>query len=338
MACPEPDLNRRLCGLQPTEHKETPKFKIKQSEEISEKEIKTPDIKKIKFDDIDKNDFIRFWTSERKTKTTEKRAEKLYNVLKKVLAGKEISLESLREGFHKTTNKRDYVDAARVLLAYLKNRKLMTKEEVDEILEMDFLTSVKSKIKEVPEAGQSQADIEVAKVLEWIKEKWNNDEFTVTFYKLIVFSGIREDDAYKLLTTFNPAYLEFKDNMARYKTSHLATDIKKSFYAFMPAEFARKLKKFDNVKDLSAYQNRINPKRWKTKNLELKTEWGKTWINGQNLRKWFANFLKRHGVDLIYIKYFMGHITRGVLEHYEMLEVQSWDEYAKVVDKFPIPP
>ena len=70
-------MNRGPCGLQPSEHKEALKSEIKQLKEISKKEIKTLDIKKIKFDDIDKNDFIRFWSSERKTKTTEKRAEKL---------------------------------------------------------------------------------------------------------------------------------------------------------------------------------------------------------------------------------------------------------------------
>ncbi|WP_290598163.1 hypothetical protein, partial [Archaeoglobus sp. JdFR-39] len=74
----------------------------------------------IKFDEIDKTDFILYWTSERKQKTSEKRAEKLYKVLNKVLKGKEVNLESLREGFHNTTNKKDYVNAARVLLEYLK--------------------------------------------------------------------------------------------------------------------------------------------------------------------------------------------------------------------------
>ncbi|MEM2586638.1 MAG: hypothetical protein QXW66_07305, partial [Archaeoglobaceae archaeon] len=56
--------------------------------EISETQHKTT-YGNPKFDDIDKEDFIRFWTSERKQKTTVKRAQKLYNVLKKVLNGKE---------------------------------------------------------------------------------------------------------------------------------------------------------------------------------------------------------------------------------------------------------
>ncbi|NOY10617.1 MAG: hypothetical protein GXO67_00725, partial [Archaeoglobi archaeon] len=63
----------------------------------------------IKFEDIDYEDFELFWTAERKMKTKKERVKRLYNVLRKVLAGKVINEESLREGFHKTTNKKDYV-------------------------------------------------------------------------------------------------------------------------------------------------------------------------------------------------------------------------------------
>ncbi|MEM2120968.1 MAG: integrase [Archaeoglobaceae archaeon] len=300
--------------------------------EISETQHKTT-YGNPKFDDIDKEDFIRFWTSERKQKTTVKRAQKLYNVLKKVLNGKEINLDSIREGFHSTTNKKDYVNAVRVLLDYLKNRKVISRQEYEDILEMDFLTSIKSKIVILPQVSRTEADEEVAKVLSWIREKWN-DEFTEMFYKLIVFSGIRNEHAYKLLTTFDPNYLEIRDNVARYRTEEIGTAIKRSFYAFMPADFAKKLKRFKDVLDLPAYESRINPKMWKPK----KPEWQKSWVNGHNLRKWFANFLKRHGVELIYRKFFMGHSIGAVLEHYEVLEENSWKEYAKVVDKFPIEP
>ncbi|MEM2623957.1 MAG: hypothetical protein QW556_04995, partial [Archaeoglobaceae archaeon] len=143
--------------------------------EISETQHKTT-YGNPKFDDIDKEDFIRFWTSERKQKTTVKRAQKLYNVLKKVLNGKEINLDSIREGFHSTTNKKDYVNAVRVLLDYLKNRKVISRQEYEDILEMDFLTSIKSKIVILPQVSRTEADEEVAKVLSWIREKWN-DEF-----------------------------------------------------------------------------------------------------------------------------------------------------------------
>jgi len=100
--------------------------------------------REILFDDIDKQDFILFWTTERKQKTSEKRANKLYNVLAKVLAGKPINDETLREGFHETTNMKDYVNAARVLIEYLKVRKLISRDTAQEWLELPFLTPIKS--------------------------------------------------------------------------------------------------------------------------------------------------------------------------------------------------
>lgn len=278
----------------------------KRSQEMLENSQKT--VKELNFDDIDKKDFILFWTTERKQKTSEKRAEKLYKVLSKVLSGKEVNLESLREGFHETTNKKDYINGARVLFEYLKVRKLMDSEKVDEILEQPFLTVIKSKKVRIPGIATPEADMHVAEVYEWIKEKW--DEETEILYKLLVYSGIRLEHAYRMLKTFNPANLEFHGNMARYSTTDIATSIKGSFYAFMPAEFARKLRKLELPLDVQSYENRINPKRWKPK----KPEWQASWVNAKGLRKWFENFCKRHGVELLYRKFFMGHSTRAVID------------------------
>ncbi|WP_290623337.1 MULTISPECIES: integrase [unclassified Archaeoglobus] len=287
----------------------------------------------IKFDEIDKTDFILYWTSERKQKTSEKRAEKLYKVLNKVLKGKEVNLESLREGFHNTTNKKDYVNAARVLLEYLKVRKLMDKSEVEEILEQPFLTVIKSNKVRIPGIATPKADEHVAEVYQWIKKKWKDEE-TEILYKLMVYSGIRLEHAYRMMKTFNPANLEFNGKVARYPTSDVSTHIKGSFYAFMPAEFAKKLRRLELPLDVQSYENRINPKRWRPP----KEEWQNSWINAKNIRKWFENFCKRNGVEILYRKFFMGHSTRAVIEHYEQMEDLSWSEYRKIVDSFPISP
>lgn len=50
--------------------------------------------------------FELFCTVERKMKTKKERVKRLYNVLRKVLAGKVINEESLREGFHKTKTRK----------------------------------------------------------------------------------------------------------------------------------------------------------------------------------------------------------------------------------------
>jgi len=289
--------------------------------------------KAVNFDDIDKKDFINFWTNERKQKTTKDRAEKIYRVLERVLGGKEINLENLREGFYETTNKKDYINGVRVLLDYLKARRLMDKSEIDEILEQPFLGMIKSKKVRVPGISSKEADKHVAEVYKWIKEKWGDEE-TETLYKLIVFSGLRLEHAYRLLKTFNPKNLEFKGRVARYPTEEISTEIKGSFYAFMPSAFAKKLRRLKLEHSVSTYENRINPRRWKPP----KKEWQSSWVNAKNLRKWFENFCKRNGVELLYRKFFMGHSTRAVIEHYEQMEDLSWSEYAKIVDEFPIPP
>ena len=326
----EPGTMRSSAARKELEEGAVPKQSFESTKKISYRHDITT-IKSLNFDEIDKKDLILFWTTERKQKTSEKRAEKLYRVLEKVLKGKEINLDTLREGFHNTTNKKDYVNAARVLLDYLRVRRLMDRSEVEEILEQPFLTVIKSRKVRVPGISTPEADKHVAEVYEWIKEKWN-DEATEMIYKLIVYSGLRLEHAYRMLKTFNPKNLEFKGNMARYPTEEISTEIKGSFYAFMPAEFARKLKKIKLKYDVSTYENRINPKRWKPK----KEEWQNSWINAKNLRKWFENFCKRNKVELLYRKFFMGHSTRAVIEHYEQMEDLSWDEYAKIVDKFPI--
>lgn len=299
-----------------------------------------PETKEILFDEIDLNDLILFWTKERKLTTTEKRAKKVCNVLGRVLKGKPINLESLRQGFHATTNKKDYVNGVRVLLDYLKVRKLMDKETVNDILEMPFLTPIGSEVDEAPEVIKPGADEHIAEVAEWIRKKW--DEDTLMVYKLMVFSGLRLEHAVRLLESFDPEKLEFRDNMARYPTGKIGTKIKKSHYAFMPAEFAKKLRRLELKLDANSWQNRIDPKRWKITKEEREIlpmdKIKESWINAKKIRKWFENFCKKHEVEELYRSFFLGHSIGQMIKHYEQIREHSWDEYRKVVDKFPIPP
>jgi len=107
-----------------------------------------------------------------------------------------------------------------------------------------------------------------------------------------------------------------------------------SYYAYMPAAFARKLHRFTEKLSVTAWQNRINPKRWKP----VKPDWQKSPIDGSFIRKWFQNFAKHYGVDRLHIKYFMGHSIGDIDVKYEDFEEIAWQEYAKIVDKFPIEP
>jgi len=194
-----PDLNRRPCGLQPGNSFNS---KIKEGE--------------IRFSDINKDDFIVFWTTERKKRTTEYRANRLYTLLSKYLSDKSITEENLRNAFYQTTNRKSYVNAVRVLLDYLKVRKLMSRSVVNEILEQPFLTCIKSNKREI-----YLKDEEVKEAYEWIKQKW--DDETVMLFELIVYSGIRLKHALRMLKTFDYRKLEFNGDVARYPMEGITT-------------------------------------------------------------------------------------------------------------------
>ncbi|RLI71694.1 hypothetical protein DRO97_09595, partial [Archaeoglobales archaeon] len=248
----------------------------------------------IRFSDINKEDFILFWTTERKQKTERKRAEKLYRVLEKVLKGKLINEETLRQGFHETTNKKDYVNAARVLLDYLKARKLMPKNVIEDILEQPFLTPIKSKRREVEIFNKH-----IVAAYNWIKEKW--DEDTVMLYKLLVYSGIRLGHALKMLKTFDPDKLQFKGKVARYPIKKITTEVKSGEYAFIPAKFAKSLRKLKIELDESSWENRINPRRWKPE----KPEWQKSPVDANAIRHWFGDFCQLNGASESATEYFL---------------------------------
>jgi intergrase/recombinase len=101
---------------------------------------------------------------------------------------------------------------------------------------------------------------------------------------------------------------------------------KHAFWAYMPASFAKQLKRFEGVEDTTfageKLANRI--------------------ILPNQLRKWNAKFLTRQkfGKDypeLRLIDFVQGRVPKTMLREYyiEMLEFAD-DEYARIVDKFPI--
>ncbi|MEM2059800.1 MAG: integrase [Archaeoglobaceae archaeon] len=63
--------------------------------------------------------------------------------------------------------------------------------------------------------------------------------------KLMAYSGLRLSNSVWMLNTFEKK-LEFKENFARYPFN-LPYRTKKMFFAYMPIEFGKKLKKFSLV-------------------------------------------------------------------------------------------
>ncbi len=172
---------------------------------------------------------------------------------------------------------------------------------------------------------------QVAEAYKLVKEKWK-DEATELLFKLIVFSGIRFEHAYRILKTFNPKKLEFHGDVAVYPTGDVAKGYKLSFYAFMPAEFAKKLKRFDKLLAEGTYKSRLQPSRWKPPKDNP--------ASVVRLRSWFQNFARgQHNLKFEAVEYMVGHKPQTVAErHYLDLFNTALEEYRKIVDKFPIPP
>ncbi|ADC66173.1 SSV1 integrase, C-fragment [Ferroglobus placidus DSM 10642] len=172
-------------------------------------------------------------------------------------------------------------------------------------------------------------DKDVVKCFKLIKEKWN-DEVTINLYKLLVFSGIRLEHAYRLLESFDKRKLIIEGKVAMYPIEEITKGHKKGYFAFLPAEFARKLEKYDMMK-LAAYKSRLTPKQWKPP--------VDSPVSPIRIRAWFQNFAIEHGVKTEALRFIVGHSPATVGEaHYYNLKKIAKEEYKKIVDKFPIPP
>ncbi len=157
----------------------------------------------------------------------------------------------------------------------------------------------------------------ILKALEHVKD----DEVRTTMIKLLAFTGLRLREAVTLLSEFDKKNLEIVGKVARYKL-HKVGKNKKAFYAFMPAEFARKLKRM-----------KVTEGMFKGDKLAGGI------ILPNMLRKWNANFLKSQGISEVEIDFIQGRTPEKVIaKHYLMLLDTATKEYEKVVDGFPIPP
>ena len=173
-------------------------------------------------------------------------------------------------------------------------------------------------------------DEDIKEAYRLIQEKWN-DEATTTLFKLMVFSGIRLEHAYKILQTFDPKKLVIEGDIAYYPFEELTKGKKKGYCAFMPAKFAKKLKRFDNLLGYGSYKNRLNPRRWKPKEDNPTTP--------VRIRSWFQNFAIDNDLKPEVVRFIVGHspATVGEKHYYDKLK-HARKGYRELVHKFPIPP
>jgi len=106
-------------------------------------------------------------------------------------------------------------------------------------------------------------DKHIKQAYKLIKEKWK-DPVTEDLFKLMVYSGICYEHAYKLFKTFDPKKLVFENSFAMYPIEELTgayegEGTKEGYMAFMPAEFARKLERPKKMLSVGSYKGRLNP-------------------------------------------------------------------------------
>jgi len=170
-------------------------------------------------------------------------------------------------------------------------------------------------------------DEHIREALKLIEEKWN-DEATTTLYKLLVYSGIRLEHAWRLLTTFDQRLLIIEDDVAMYPIDDLTRGNKRGYFAFMPSDFAETLRKYDILK-LPSYKDRLAPHRWKP---PIDNP-----VSPIRIRAWFQNFAIEHGVRVEALRFIVGHspVTVGEAHYYNMKKIAR-EEYRKLIGKFPI--
>jgi intergrase/recombinase len=139
------------------------------------------------------------------------------------------------------------------------------------------------------------------------------DERYITFYKLLVFSGLRLREAIFMLNTFDSSKLQVNGNLTRYPLN-LVRGTKRVYYAFMPTTFAQQLRKVEMTEpgaQVYLIKRGIAPKY---------------------LRKWQYNFLILNSVPESVADFIQGRAPSTVGSMHYLAKVKQADEwYRKVV-------
>lgn len=177
------------------------------------------------------------------------------------------------------------------------------------------------------------SDKEVKEGYELVREKWKKDkelEFILTFYKALVYSGARAKHVYAMLTTFEKRNLIIEGEVSAYPIEEFAKGTKYGFLVFMPSDFAQKLHKFEPNLTYDSLLKKIAPNQWKKDKKDSR-------VNAETIRKWFQNFAVKNGLQIDAVDFIVGHKPSKVItQHYLNMQKLAFEEYKKIVDKFPI--
>ncbi len=142
-----------------------------------------------------------------------------------------------------------------------------------------------------------------------------------TLFKLLVYSGMRLDQACEMLATFEHEKLVIKDDLglARYPVASISKGYKRAYWAYMPLSFAKEL---DQIYiNYGTAKKAVYYKR----------------VSALSIRKWHLNFMIENGIPESVADFIQGRASVTVgSTHYLNKTKQADQFYSKVVDKFPI--
>ncbi len=250
---------------------------------------------------------------------SEKTAKDYYRYCEEHLAGKKINnpneLAEIVEGLAKNRKA-----AIRDFMKFLIKKGYRTKSQL-----IDFQAVV-----EIPKSGirpSSEAFTTTEKILEAL-EKVKSDKKKLMI-RLLAYTGLRLSEAVDMLRNFDPKELTIQEKIAKYDLLAMYKRIgskkakaemtKRAWIAYMPADFAKQLKRMEVTETMFKGNKLANGI-----------------VHANQLRKWHSDFLDEHGVPEDVIEFLQGKTPEKILrKHYKDLEKKADRYYEKVVDEFP---
>ncbi|ADB57926.1 conserved hypothetical protein [Archaeoglobus profundus DSM 5631] len=234
------------------------------------------DPKPLKYEEL-KEDFER-WL---KDKISLETAERYLHILKG-LDG--ITPKSLIQ-LYKSRPANNVAKAIRNLVNYLEEKKLISHETAKEIRKAVPIKKGKGD-KIIP------TDEDVREGFEYYKRNLAEEYYLVAL--IIAFSGARLRHVLRMLEEWDPTYLVYTDDFARYEIGHLTMGHKEGFWIYMPTWLAKKIRRM-----------KLSEETVKTKKITYKAKSGRL-VTSKYIRKWFNNVLADFEKDKDVRSFIMG--------------------------------
>ncbi|WP_440951582.1 integrase [Methanococcoides sp. FTZ1] len=164
--------------------------------------------------------------------------------------------------------------------------------------------------------------VEVYVTDEEIKEAYNAcPEALKPVFRLLVYSGNRATHIHKMLENFDERNIIIDGNVAHYPTSSFSKGKKKTFHVYFPISFIPELKTIGKPRCYYNITEKIRQGR----------------VSAKTIRKWHLNMMIKDGVTESIADFIQGRAATTVGSAHYLNKVQrATEEYAKVIDQFPI--